>query len=462
MAGGVDVDRLGRRLALGWTLAYVALIVVVSLWPSSYRPEPEHLARQWALFGRTVTIDPHVVRHMHSLRDLATNFLLYVPLGVLLPWAIGPRPLLLVLGGLVGPALSTAMETAQVWTSRGPSFWDIMMNAGGHLFAYGVVALVMTRRHLSAAVFLGRKGSTPRATLASGLRLMYMPLLWFISLLPLDVSVKGEILWSKLRGIHPDAGTVWLDPTAPWSVGRAIGLAVGALLLVPFGFLTYLTAPERGARRYLAAAFGGLGVGAAIEGSQLLVVSRSTDVLQVVSAGAGAMLGVAFARVWDRSAAADEATPRHQLAWTDGLLAAIVVYVLFLLVEAWRPFVFVPTSGEALSRLVHAELVPLRSYVTTTRSLAIFRDAGREAAFYLPLGMLLQAFLSKVELPAWMPRRFWVALAVAVGVGGFLEAGQCMFPDRLVDVTDVLSHAIGATVGYLLLSALRRDSESRH
>jgi glycopeptide antibiotics resistance protein len=456
--GEQDVERLGRRLALGWTLAYAVVIVAVSLWPASLHTDSAHLSAQWASAKASVTFDPRVIRRIHSLRDLATNFLLYVPLGVLVPWSFSrARRSWLWLGALVGLLLSTSLEGAQVLTSRSPSFWDVVMNATGHLAGYLVVVIVVVRRDLSVAVFLGQKGQTPRRTLAAGLRLIYVPLLWLISLLPLNITVRGENLWLKLRGLLPDAGVVYLDPRAPWTSGRITGLVVSALLLVPFGFLGALARPERGRRGYLPAALGALAIGLAIETSQFVVVSRSVDALQIVAAAFGAMCGVLAARLWDRSAVSADDAPLRAFVWRDGLLFALVAYVLLLMVEAWRPFVPVPTSREAYDRLAQANWVPLESYVTGVRSLAIFRDAGKEAGLYVPLGMLLQAFLARVELGAFAPKRFWIALAAALGVGGTLELGQIMFPDRLVDITDVLSHGIGATVGYLILSALRRE-----
>jgi glycopeptide antibiotics resistance protein len=450
------LERYGRRIALGWVLAYAALIVTVSLWPGHWHFEPAHVAMKWAELRRSVTLSPRVIRDIHSLRDLATNFLLYVPLGVLLPWAIGPRPRWLVAGALAGPALSVGMELTQVYTNRAPSLWDVAMNGSGHVFAFAIVATVMTRRRLSAALFFGHKGGTPRQTLAAGLRLIYVPLLWFLSLLPLNITVKGALVWAKMRGELPDAGYVWLDPLNPWPVARMTGLLTGALLLVPFGFLSALATPQRGHRNYPLAALGAALVATAIELGQLFVIARSLDVLQIGAGAAGALAGVWLARMWDH---ADEHEPpgARAFGWGDGLLIAMAFYVLALMVEAWRPFRLVPTSHEALSRLVHAHWIPLKAYVQQSRSLAIFRDAGREAALYVPLGMMLQAYLRRTELPAWLPPRFWLAVSAVGAIGTCLEFGQAMFPDRVVDVTDVMSHVIGGVAGYLVLSALGRE-----
>jgi glycopeptide antibiotics resistance protein len=451
-------ERLGRRLALGWTLAYVGLIVLVSLVPAHWRLEPEHVAGRWRMLRETAHFAP---RSLHGLRDLATNFLLYVPLGLLLPWTIKPgRRWLVVAGVFLGAVLSVGLEIAQVYTSRYPSAWDVAMNACGHAAAYLVVVSAISRRGLSAALFAGRRAATSRQRLASGLTFIYAPLLWLLSLLPLNVNVGSEMVWAKLHGTLAQGGRVLLDVATPWDRGRVMGVLVGLLLLVPFGFLSFVAHSDRGKRAYMPAVLYGMLLAAAIEAGQLLVPARSSDVLQVLAGGVGAALGVLLARAWDRSSVASEAPGVKAFEWRDGLLFGLLLYTLVLLAEAWRPYTFVSTPRDLLARLhQEVEWIPLQTYMSGPRSLVMFKDVGSEAALYVPLGMMLQAYLSRVRLPAWAPRPLVVALLVVGALGTFFELGQVMVIGRMPGATDVLSHTVGGLAGYLLLSALRRDAE---
>jgi glycopeptide antibiotics resistance protein len=443
----------GRLLAALWTLCYAGLIVVVSLIPSHIDLSPEHLHGRLDMFRQSLALTPR----FHSLRDLATNFVLYVPLGVLLPMTMKPGSWWKVPGLFFGLVFSVVMETAQMATTRFPSAWDVAMNASGHAAGYLVVARVLAGRGLTSAIFVGRRVGTPRQKLATGLRQVYVPLLTLMALLPLNVTVRVSDLWGKLHGTLPLAGRIWLDPAGPWPSERVSGLFTAVLLLVPYGFLSYVAKPQRGRRAFVRYALFGALVSAVIEGLQVLVRARSSDLMQVVCAGVGAALGVGLARAWDRSASADESPETRAFEWRDGLLFAIFGYSLLLLVLAWRPFHFVGSVHEAAHRLVHdTGWIPLRAYMSGERSLAIWRDLLREAGWYVPLGMLLQAYLTRVTLPAWFPRRTFVAMIVIGVLGAGLELGQALVVGRIADSTDVISHVLGGLCGYLVLQALRR------
>jgi glycopeptide antibiotics resistance protein len=449
----------GRLLAILWTLCYAGLIVIVSLIPSHLDLSHEHLRGRLAMFSESLSVSPR----LHSLRDLATNFVLYVPLGVLLPLTMKPGSIWRWPGLFAGFLLSVAMETAQMATTRFPSAWDVAMNSAGHAAGYLVVARVLARRGLTAAIFVGRRVGTPRQKLASGLRQVYVPLLTLMALLPLNVTVRVSDLWAKLHGTAARAGHIWLDPLGPWPGERISGLFTAVLLLMPYGFLSYVAKPQRGRRAYVRYAIFGALVSAVIEGLQVLVRSRSSDLMQVFCAGVGAALGVALARAWDRSESALEAPETRAFEWRDGLLFAIVGYALVLLVLAWRPFSFVSSFHDAWFRLVHETAwLPLRAYMSGERSLAIWRDLLREAGWYVPLGMLLQAYLARVSMPSWFPPRAFVAAFVIVALGTVLELGQSLIVGRLADTTDIISHLIGGGTGYLVLSSLRRGRSAEH
>lgn len=455
-----DAERWGRRVAFLWFLVYAALIVLVTLFPSELRTDPASVANRLQSLYRSFTSLP---RELNSLRDLATNFILYVPLGILLAWVVPDRGVARWLGLLAGPLLSATLETAQIWTTRYPSMWDLIMNGGGHIAGFVVVARVRAQRGLTPALFVGRGDGTSRQRLAAGLRQVYVPLVGLLALLPFNVTVNVGVLWEKLVGTLPNAGAIWLSPLAPFPAERITGLPLALVLFVPFGFLSTVAAPQHGRRAFVRFAGFAAIVSLVIELAQVVVRARSSDVLQPLAAAVGAAIGVGLARLWDRSAAsAGDADSRRAFGLRDGLLVAILAWILILTVVAWQPFTFVTSWKEAASRLIHeTEWLPLHAYVSGQRSLAIWKDLGREMAWYVPLGMLLQAHHARVRWPNWLPPRVIVAGAIALGVATTLELGQAAVIGRLADTTDILSHCLGAGLGYLILSALGRARVDR-
>jgi glycopeptide antibiotics resistance protein len=453
------LERTGRMVALLATLAYAALIVLVSLVPAEVDASPAHLSVQFDRFLDSFLQSP---RTMHNLRDLATNFILYVPLGVLLPWTFR-SPASRLTGVFAGVALSTVLEIAQAWTNRFPSAWDIAMNGAGHATAYVLVTTAIARGELSAALFVGGRAGTPRRRLASGLRLILVGLTFLLALLPYDISVSATDVFAKLHGTVPDGGRIFIDPLAPWDMSRASSLVTAVLIFVPFGFLSALAGTPR--QRWLRVAMIGALVSAGVEGAQIAVLSRTSDIMQVIFAGIGAALGLGIGHAWDRTdARVDAAGGRaagHDGALSDTWLVATLLYALFLWAVSWRPFVFVPSIRDAVKRLVFETYwLPLHAYVEQERSLEIWRDLARESALWAPLGVLLHVLLAGTVWPRGVPRVV-VAAAIALAWGSFCELGQSLIVNRVSDTTDIMNHLLGAFAGYLLASALRPGTGER-
>lgn len=448
-----DAQRWGWRVALAWVLAYAAVIVVVSLLPSHLRFDARGVARQLLKLRRSLTMN---VLQLHNVRDLATNFVLYLPLGALVAAVAPLRGRGRWIGLLAGAALSTTMEAAQIVTNRFPSIWDLAMNGAGHAAGFLLVMRARAAGDFTVAIFVGRHDGSTRQRLAAGLRNVYLPALVLLALLPLHISVSPSDLWTKLGDHSIGGGRVWLSPLGPWPDARLFGLATSAALLLPYGFLSAVAFPERGRRAYVRyAVLAGL-ISLGIELAQLVVLERSTDVLQPFAAAIGALVGVAMARLWDRAARAHDPGTRA-FALADGLLLALAGYAVVLIAVAWSPFAFVGSWQQAAYNLVHETAwVPLTAYAEAERSLATWRDVGHEVGWYVPLGMLLEAYLLRLRWSPRLPRRIVFALGLALALGTVLELGQGAIVGRFADSTDIISHVLGAAIGYLLLSALER------
>ncbi len=450
-----DHDRLGRRVALGWTLLAALLIVFVSLAPFRFDASPAAVERNIGVFKASLLWPRDVT--WHWVRDLATNFVFYLPLGLLLPWAQRPRHRSGSIFGLsLGALLSLALEALQVFAvARYPSFTDWLMNSAGHAFGYGIMAIIIGHYRLGPAILLGRREGTSRERLAAGLRTLYLSLLVPLSLLPLDISVQAIRLWERLQGGGDAAGRILLDPTGPWDAERLAGMVRAFALLLPAGFLDRLARGRRGG--LLQAMLLGAVVALLIESAQLVVLSRTSDVMQPLAAALGAGFGALAAMLLlapaDRAAELAPAERRRAI-----LPLAILGYCLILMVVSWRPFEFLD-SPMAVARKLRFETswIPYLHYLHT-RSLASWLDIGREIGWYIPLGLLMGLWLDHGRV-RWRARvRVALGLALVLAVGIFFELGQSMIVGRYVDLTDMLNHGLGGLAGLILARLLRSET----
>lgn len=441
-------ERLTRwawRIALLWLTAYALVVVVVTLVPADINWTPQHLFAQWRHALATFS---HPTRSPLLLKDIASNFMLYLPLGIFAAAALAHRHRWL--GLALGPLLSLLLETAQIPTDRYPSAWDWVANSGGYFAGYGVTLAAMVRYHLSIEALLSGPARTAQ-TLPRALLMIYLPLLILLSWLPFDVATGPSTLWAQLHAGGDISGRILLNPLAPWHGERLASLGVAFSLLMPVGFLTGL-----GSRRSLAgllvrAAWIGLAISLAIETGQAFVLSRTTDMMQVVAAALGTLAGAAAGWGWRRLIRqveeADE-TQTEPAGLAEAVAVALVVYVLITLVAMLWPLEFLASAREAGSKLIHESYwLPLEAYAWR-RSLADWRDLAGEIAWFIPLGLLGWTWLRLIGCTGVR----WISmLAVAlIGWGILIELAQVAVVGRTVDATDMLSHAVGAGFGMAL------------
>jgi glycopeptide antibiotics resistance protein len=477
--------RLARSIVAGWLLACVAVIVAGSLVPSRWDLSPDGLRAQWNNFRASFHSVPSL-HEWHEQRDVVTNVLFYMPLGLLVPWWPSGRKRLrrrlercLLL--LAGPLLSLAMESAQVLTrNRDPSAWDWAANSAGYLIGYGVAWGVIATFHLNAMAFLGERGGATRDAWVGALRLFYLLFFMLCNLLPMDLRVGLGEIWAKLHATG-DAPALRLSPLASWAGGRAGALALMLAMLVPFGFFSALAKPRRGLGRACARlALAGAAWAALAEACRVFVASRSSDALGVAAGAMGGALGALLGHAWDRSVRAarvgdgsgeidgnvgPDGGGAHDVdGGGDGLLLITLGWAAFLWGQRWWPFHFQPTLGDAWSKLRHqANWLPLRDYAYE-RAVVYFALAAGAILWWLPLGMLVGTWLARVlRARGWRHPLAQLALTLALigGLGTFVEIGQCLTVDRVVDVTNILGHLVGALAGWLLARLLPRSQEER-
>lgn len=367
--------------------------------------------------------------------DWAVNFLLLVP--VAFGWrhlvaARASRPQALLRSMMLAVGLlvfSVAIEFAQMFfPPRVPSLNDVAAQFAGTLVGLGL----HMKFCLSFERWLQRFGPhAPQPSRLATVLAGYLFLMLVFSLMPLDLSISPVELYRKWRD-----GRVILIPFSEPVVDLPLwlySLAVDVVVWLPVGLLWSL---ERRAQRPAAVVGQILLVAAVVELAQLLVLTRVTDVTDVLLAGVGGLLG-AQAAIWYRQRTPLE--PARLRQWARQLWW---LWLATLLVLFWFPFDFSPSrlGSPAIKEVLLA--TPFQNYFSRSEFGAL-NEIVRKLSFYLPGGLLL-CFAS-----SWPPGKGLFArnALLALGLACVIEAGQLMLPGRVADLTDVMLGAAGGILG---------------
>jgi VanZ family protein len=79
-------------------------------------------------------------------------------------------------------------------------------------------------------------------------------------------------------------------------------------------------------------------------------------------------------------------------------------------------------------------------------------EGAANVAMFLPVGMFLVLLLGR--------SRWWLAVAIGVGLSALIETAQAFLPTRVSDVRDLLHNGLGALIGVVLVLILTARSEN--
>lgn len=394
-----------------------------------------------------------------SRTDWATNVLLFVPIGfcglatiadgrpgrrraaAAAPWVIA--------GCAV---LSVTIEFCQTWfPPRVPSPNDIAAEtlgavAGSLLYlAFGPAAT----RWLSSF-------GTPGRTMGRFERLLQAYVIGFVvySLLPFDLTLRPTEILHKYR-----EGKINFVPFAHvrLNVMGWYALVSDVLLYVPVGLaaataLTNRQAPARSCRRSMV---WGMAIACGIELGQLLVLSRYTDVTQVLLAAVGVAVGAAVGRRWMNPTAERDA-PRW--FWP----AAALIYCAFLLFFFWSPFHWISDVQLIESRWAAFFEAPFSNLFWGTELNAATQVVRKGVIFGL-LGAMLPQIAAAWTTSSRAYR--WLVAGLLVGVAAFalvIEIGQIWLADSTPGFSDCLLYGCGTLAGIFLVGELRQAPGRQH
>jgi glycopeptide antibiotics resistance protein len=79
-------------------------------------------------------------------------------------------------------------------------------------------------------------------------------------------------------------------------------------------------------------------------------------------------------------------------------------------------------------------------------------EGAANVAMFVPVGMFLVLLLGR--------SRWWLAIALGVGLSALIEAAQVFLPTRVSDVRDLVHNGLGALVGVVVVLILTARSEN--
>ena len=407
-------------------------------------------------------------QRFHDLRDIATNILLYLPLGAIAATRLDPARIRLLSPWLAcGTAVSVVMEFTQAFTDRTPDPIDLVTNTVGYVAGYALVFIAIKRFGLRPAMLLGLSAEDhgdERLKVAQALIFLYICIYSILQLVPFDISVSLGKIHGKLLAGESGVPRIILDPLFRIRQGpEGILPMVYALLgLIPVAALKSHINTVRGRDNVFGPIWFCTFVAAIIEICQVFVLSRTTDVTDVVLAPLGGVIGVVLARGWhwvqETQLAGRPGTEREAEFRPGGAAGrvhiiglALLIYFIFLSFLAWAPYQFESDFQIVLQKLKNeSNWWPFREHFAV-RSVGSARDLVEETLQFIPLGLLTFILLTRVR-----PRATRRSRLVMVGVGcgavaTFLEFSQAFCTGRVVDVTDIVLGVAGGVIGGLLV-----------
>lgn len=218
-----------------------------------------------------------------------------------------------------------------------------------------------------------------------------------------------------------------------------------------------------------------------IKALQLIVISRLSDITDLITALIGASLGSLIGRIGmaDNSAEGDTASrpcPANtqspsQTDMADNAQLSIQliftaifyfsIWAIIVLLLYWFPYDFVSDKSIINEHLSNFSLIPFHTYYKNGVYYAFMQILGI-LFFFVPNGFLLSYLIKGGTLFASRINKIFICLWLAsvCSVAGLVVLGQFLLPERVPDITDVLTGCLGCWVGFTFFSKLYIYNES--
>jgi glycopeptide antibiotics resistance protein len=403
---------------------------------------------------------------LHDLRDITTNVLLYLPLGIFLSLAVcKTRPRLITPWLLTGSALSLIMETLQSFIGRTSDVVDIVTNSTGFIVGFWITVISVRYYGLRPAVLIGidpDDESNSKVKTIAALRFLYVCVFFIVALLPFKITVTVSEIYSQLL---PDAAgnrSIILDPLFHFRQlpGSILNLMLTLLGFIPVGILTAFLDLYRGRFSVLSPISFCLVLAVISEGAQVFIISRTSDIITLPLAIIAGIIGWIAVRYWTKLQDIHaEDSPQPEYLKRKATAIALISYAVFLCLLAWSPYHFETNRAVIFKKIFHqSNLRPFRIHFAN-RDLSSAVDLVKETGIFIPMGMLIAFFLTTYHRNMSRWKAVILSAILCSAFATFLELSQGACIGRYVDSTDVILGGMGGIAGVALFRLFSRKSQ---
>ncbi len=426
-------------------IAYLAFVIYGSLVPLEFRPRS--LAQAWDSFLKI----RYLKLGIGSRADWVANILLFIPLAFLWMQALcrsrGYCLAKSVIVWLLALLLSLGIEfTQQFFPPRTVSLNDILAEAMGA----GIGILFWWWKGAAVDRWLARvRLLHSRPALADYLLGIYVAGLFLYGVLPLDLTISPVEIYHKWK-----EGGINLVPFAfrhanGWEWIYAIGTDV--LQWMPVSFLLVYSGRAGRLRAWTFV----VGLAVLLEGLQLFVYSRVTDVTDILTAMLGGTLGVFFGERLPGKRRVETIARGNRSTCFWWSLGAFTLVGMLLLAVFWYPYDFDLDRSFLRSHVRSLTRVPFYAYYYGTEFRAV-TEVLHKVLLFLPLGgaaALAWHCIGAGLGRAWI-RGLLIFLIIALPF--VIELGQVALPSKVPSSTDLFFEILGGVLGVVIISAFWR------
>ncbi len=424
-----------RKPLLTLALLYLAFTIYGSLVPLNYHPYPFEQA--WANFTN--------IRYLNlgigSRADWVANILLFIPLSFLwlgLFWSQKNLPLKITASLLITLsciALSLCIEfTQQFFPPRTVSQNDILAESLGTLI--GITAWWWKGPKTQQ---LFRQLLTSHYNIIERLLWIYLAILFGYNILPLDLTISPVELYHKWKG-----GKIIFIPFTAGTENIAeftYNIISDIVIWIPVTFLWIISTKKSSLQAWLWT----VSAAVILEGMQLMVYSRVTDITDVFTAMVGAAIGCLASQHYKTALPTEQIHSMNINAYLGTIFT--IVWCLVLATIFWYPFDFHLDRTILREKISGLYQVPFISYYYGTEFRAI-TEVIHKVAFFLPLGMALAFIKQNIHHPTIKTYFNIFAILGIIAAAFVIELGQIALPGKHPGNTDLTLEAIGGAIGF--------------
>jgi len=395
-----------------------------------------------------------------SLVDIAGNIILFLPFGfllfMLLRYGRSSHPILKCL--FAGAALSFLIEFSQLFIiGRDSAPHDLINNALGSWIG-GIAAAIYSGKvsTISRKIFHDLLNSKPFALIVVIIGIAQslseiMPFTVSVSVSSFQRSVKNSNIIpfdyqsiGKLFLNSPNKNdllgfdfTLFFENVFFW-------LIVGYLIM-----LCYQLYWRKERRAKVSMIFLPIVYFSVLEFAQLFIISRTTDINDIISGSAGIYLGYflySITKNFRRVPIAEDGI--------DLLKFPLILYIIFIIFAGLRPFDWTLAPDILAHDLKADHLIPFYAYFRKHSLWNIF-DLIDSILYFMPISLFWTYKLRGRGISFASIYILTITTGLLIGLG--IEITQIFSISRVAEITDVLSYGLGGALGTFLIYYFEKE-----